>query len=156
MKTNYDIMVRISEIATDPFRFELDNLVLCLDYEYAKPFLKSGTTESEWGLDKISPSEEAVTVCMRDYMQFAIEKAYGHRGLSASKSILRFRAWLWLVGGNHLLMFAEDSDNYAPYGMPILKSICDKFNFEFPKDKEIVRMSMGQPCVETCVEGCIL
>lgn len=156
MRTSYEIMVRISEITADPFRFELDNLVLCLDYEHAIPFLKAGTTEAGWNLDKISTDKESVTRCMRNYMQYAIEKAYGHRGLTATRSIFRFRGWLWLACDDELVVFAEDDSNYAPYGMPILKAICNKYNFEFPNDKEVVRMSLGQPCTENCEEGCQL
>ena len=87
-------------------------------------------------------------------MPFACEKASGHRGISASRSIEHFRNWLWLLGDDELLEFSGGDNNYINCGAPILKAIADKYRFDWPDDDGLNRMARGEPCVDGCVEGC--
>lgn len=74
-------------------------------------------------------TRDAVLTEMRNYMTFAWDKANNERGLSAGRSINHFEAWLWLLGDEEALAFAEDDDNYPEYGRPILRFICERFGF---------------------------
>ena len=148
-------MNRIADIGTDPLRWELDNLVQCLDYEFAKPFLKEDVTEKGWDEDKMSSEKDAVVSRMKDYIEFALGKAYNHRGLTAMRSVCRFRAWLWLAGDDKLFEFSSDNENYHSYGVPILKIVCDKYGLPFPKNREMIRMASGKSCRDGCDEGCL-
>lgn len=92
---------------------------------------------------------------MRAYMPFALQKALDHRGLSAARSIDRYRAWLWLLGDCEY--GTVPWQRYQNYGMPILKHICERYGFDFPSSEDATRMAEGRPCVsclEHYTEGC--
>lgn len=74
-------------------------------------------------------TRDAVLAEMHNYMTFAWDKANNERGLSAGRSINHFEAWLWLLGDEEALAFAEDAENYPDYGRPILHYICERFGF---------------------------
>jgi len=65
---------------------------------------------------------------------FGWGKVRNHRGLSADRTILKMKAWLWLLGDDELEAFAADYANYPQYGAPILKAICEKYDFPIPED----------------------
>jgi hypothetical protein len=153
MRTDAAIVQRILDIsARDMFGFETMDLVSVLPYEEAKEYLKPSITEAEW--QPTARDRKSVIEQMRDYMEFALEKAIDHRGLSANRSINHFQAWLFLLGDDALLQFAEDSGNYKNYGMPILKAICDKYQFAFPATDAAINMASGKQCESGCEEGC--
>lgn len=89
------------------------------------PYLKS--PDVEWDAQLLT--DETILDTMRDYMPFAIGKAEDERGISAGRSIQHFQAWLFLIGDDEMLAFAEDDDNYDPYGKPILRAIAAKYGF---------------------------
>jgi hypothetical protein len=91
---------------------------------------------------------------MRDYMEFAWGKADDHRGLSAMRSVEKFKAWVWLLGNDKLVEFCEDDDHYAYYGAPVLQRICQEYSFPIPDDAGIQRMMKGLPCKDGCTSGC--
>jgi hypothetical protein len=97
------------------------------------------------------PTEENVLKNMRDYMEIAWEKAEGHRGISASRSIQMMRAYTWLLGKDEKINWG----NYEKYGAPILKQICELFDFPVPSSPALARMAEGMPChPEGCDMGC--
>lgn len=125
MKTQEEIIARIEQIkARDFFGFETSDLVSYLDYKHASPFMKEGTTESEWGIAPKPPSEEIV-----GYLPFAWGKANNCRGLSAGRSVSHMSAWLWLDGKEAL------ADNlheiYEWYGKPCLAVISQEYGFDW-------------------------
>ena len=77
-------------------------------------------------------TEEEVVKEMKEYIEFAFGKAYNCRGLSSSRSIWKFTQWLWLLEDHELMTFAEDDDNYAMYGVPVLRKIAEKYGFTDP------------------------
>ena len=156
MKTADQIVERIKEINAEAnlFDFQPDTLMEFLTFEQAKPFLKDEATADKWG--DVTPLTEAdVLNKMREYMnEYGIDKAENHRGLSAGRTIDRFRAWLWLLGDDELLAFADEDRNYKNYGAPILMRICKKYELASEFSEEFINMAAGKPCVPDCDSGC--
>jgi hypothetical protein len=149
MRTYEEIRRRVAEIGNrDFFGFESGDLLGTLPREEL-PALALKDLPAEYkpeGLDR-----ESVLGRMREYMTFALDKAENHRGLSASRSISHFRAWVWLLGDEDFK--TVDWENYAPYGVPILKQICERYEFPNAFSGILARMAKGEPCEHAC-EGC--
>lgn len=62
---------------------------------------------------------------MLDYLPFAIEKAEDERGLSSVRSLIKIKAWLWLLGDNEMV---NEADNATGYGLDFLESVQEKYN----------------------------
>ncbi len=71
---------------------------------------------------------------MLDYMVFGWSKALDERGISASRTITKLRAWFWLLGREDLVSILEDDRLYNPYGAPMLIKVCNKIGIEVPED----------------------
>ena len=124
----------------DPFAFRRENLG-----SFVKEYLNDGVEP-----DPLTVKN--VTARMREYMEFAMGKALNHRGLSANRSLMHFETWLWLLGDDEMLSFAEDDKNFPNYGMPVLKAISRKYGFPIPEDAEA--WIDGKKCRPDCQEGC--
>ena len=153
MRTIEEIKYKIKHPSDDLFGTTID-LIEFLSYQDAKELLKPEVTEADWSKDVKPLTEETVIAEMKKYMEFALEKAENHRGISASRSIEHFEQWLWLLDDKETLAFAEDEDNYSNYGAPILKRICEKYNFEYPQTSWMQNMAKGLKCHEDCEEDC--
>lgn len=136
-----------------PFGFEQEVIVEFLTFEEARRWLKPEATSDGWP-EPAALTSESVTEKMRGYMDFAWSKVAGHRGLSASRSIQKMSAWLYLLGDDDLLNLCNDPRQYPQYGAPILKAICEKYGFPMPNSDSIARMAHGQPCEPGCQQGC--
>lgn len=147
-----------SKNANKLFAFDIDVYMNYLPYEYVKEFLKEGVTEEEWNKalkedgHELPATHESVVADMKSYMEFAIGKALDHRGISANRSVQKMEAWTHIIR----LYDEIDWDNYANYGAPILRQICDKMGWqEMYQDKaDFIRMSEGKKCTPDCNEGC--
>jgi hypothetical protein len=152
MRTDAEIVAQIkARTAKDVFGIETGDLLGVLPFSSAQEFLKPGVTTDEFG----SPSErtrEAVLKAMHEYMDFAWGKALDHRGISAGRSVFHFRALVWLLGDEDY--GAIEWDDFAQYGAPVLKAICDRFDFPMPDSAAAFRMAKGEPCRPDCEEGC--
>jgi len=131
-------------------------LVPFLPFDLARPFLEAGSTKEEWERDGVPYPlvREFILEQLKDYMDFAWEKAEDHRGLSALRSHEKMKAWLWLLEDEETLRFAATDKNYNPYGAPILAAISKKYGFPIPEGKRIANMIAGKPCQPGCLEGC--
>jgi hypothetical protein len=126
MRTQEEIVDRINEIQHhDLLGFEVDMYYGFLDYEHAKEFLNDGVTREEW--DEHIETRQIHDI-MKEYMEFAKRKANNQRGISASRSIAHYIAWLWLANDNDLWNEIGDYDNY---GIPQLRKICNYLNIEY-------------------------
>ena len=153
MRTTEEILARVKEVrAGDILGFEVPQLVDFLPFDAAREFLNPDVTADQWPAKQ--PTDDAIRAQIADYMPFAIEKATNQRGISASRSIGHMRSWLWLLGDDELMGFVEDDGNYRPYGMPILKRICDRLGLAFPTDEDAQRMANGDACRPYCDDGC--
>lgn len=97
---------------------------------------------------------DVILAAMRDYMEFAWTKVQDHRGISANRSVEKMAAWLYLLKDDEMRLFATNGEHYAQYGAPILKEICEKYQFAIPDDPALERMAKGLPCHDGCAEGC--
>lgn len=149
MRTHEEIRRRVAELSeNDFFGFQRGDLLGCLPREEMPAKLLEGL-EADY---KALPADrENVIARMRDYMPFALDKAEDHRGLSASRSISHFQAWTWLLGDEDYR--AIDWDRYGPYGVPILKQLCEKYGFAHEFSGVLEPMAKGEPCSGDC-EGC--
>jgi hypothetical protein len=130
-RTQAEIVERIEARKDDDFfGFEIGDYIVRLDYDHAKPYLKDDVTREEWETTDLDPLQEA-----KEYVEFAFEKARGQRGISASRSLCHYIAWIWLSGDDAFAaeVLKMSSTDYAPYGIPVLKHICNKYGWEIPK-----------------------
>jgi hypothetical protein len=157
MKTQNEIIERMiflnHRAMIDMFGWQREALLDALDFEHAKPWLVEGTKPEQWPGDG---TEEYVRAVAIDYMDFALSKATGHRGVSANRSIDHYRGWLFALGIDSEINW----DNWGQYGVGILKQICEKLDIVEVtwSEHDIVmleRMAQGLPCQEEgCDEGC--
>jgi len=150
MKTQEEIVEYIQESdKRELFSTAFTDLVRYLDYEHARLLMKEGTTEEEF--EELTGNQEQnsdeVIDRMRAYMVFALGKAKNHRSLSAGRSINHFCNWLWLLDDPMYTDIVEERIGYTNYGVPILKAICDRYEFDYPRDETwFVNMSQGRHC----------
>lgn len=153
MRTDQEIIDYYGKVKDDDFLGTMGSeLISRLPFDSAKPFLKKDADSSKW--ITLPRDNKSILKEMRDYMEFAWDKATGHRGISAGRSIDHFRAWLFLVGDDELLAFANAEGNYPNYGCPILKKISEKYGFPVPNNDKTKRMSAGKSCGGDSGCGC--
>lgn len=156
MRTQDEIVDRMRALAAsgqDLFGFAQEAMLSALDFEHAKPWLKDGVTAEQW-----SPDTSAAGVLreLAEYMAFAWEKALGHRGLSADRSVTKLTQWLWVLGSHDELVSSVEAGRvpYAQYGAPVLKAISDAVGLPTPDSADAVNMMAGRPCTPGCDSGC--
>ena len=126
-RTEEEIVSRVKdaneEMIFGVFRQEV--LIPYLSYAYAKAHIREGVTESEWKDVEQPRTFEAVRREIAEYLPFAIDKARGGRGLSAARSIVKMKSWLWLIGEDK---FLDAFDESTDYGETALVAIGKKFD----------------------------
>jgi len=140
MKTQKEIVKRIEERKKDDmFGWEVNEYVCYLDFKNAKPYLKEGVTEERWGkIEKMGPVEK-----IKDYMDFAWQKANGCRSISAGRSLRHMLAWLWLDEQDEFLKEWHNLEDYEYYGKPQLIAICELYGIDWKKYDDGVRTNTG-------------
>lgn len=130
MRTQDKIVARIDEIKEwDIFGFQTGDLISFLDYEHAKKYLNEDTGEDEWSEHVTDPTEGNIKKTMEDYMEFAWDKANNCRGLSASRSMSHYMAWIWLLGDEEVKYFGN-LESYQYYGKDNLVKICERYGWD--------------------------
>lgn len=129
IRTIDEIKQKIEEgFKTDVFGFGKHDIAEALPFEDVKDillqeFLSRPDAKELWEKDRLKTKEDVLRK-MRDYLDFAWEKANNGRGLSADRSIQHYIAWSWLIDEelhNELIrMYLEEYDDY---GKNILKYI---------------------------------
>lgn len=125
----------------DIFGFAAEALLDCVSSPHADVVLKPEYHGKH--VATVTTLEHA-SACARDYCRFAWGKARGQRGISASRSVTKLAAWMWLIGRDDLVAFAEDDGNYAQYGVPILKKISEEMGWGIPNDPDLAAMAEGR------------
>ena len=121
MRTQEEILRRVKKIEKrDLLRFETNDLLGYLEHESVKPFLKKEARDKPWKPEK----QKDVKKIMIEYMGFAWEKANNCRGISSSRSMSHYRAWLWIDGSPEALKIIPAAD-YEHYGKNELCKICN-------------------------------
>lgn len=150
-RTQEEIVARIVESDSDMFGFAREVLVAALDYEHAKEYLKPEVTQAEWVADS-GPGQDLAGPA-RDYYGFALGKIRDHRGISASRSVVKLREYAWLLGRDDIVA-AMDAADYAQYGAPQVKAFGEGLGLAWPTTEDMVRMAQGLPCETNCYSGC--
>lgn len=129
MRTQEQIVERIDDECKNNLLASevIDDLIVYLDFDHARKYLKAECTPELWAKDKKEYLPANILQSIQEYMPFAMMKAENQRGISASRSIMHFCNWLWLLEDEELYAFAMDDDNYPEYGMPILVKIQAKY-----------------------------
>lgn len=110
--------------------FHYNDLMQFVPYKKALPHLKEKVTPAEWGEYYLKLSKNNVKKVMKQYMSFAWEKVCGHRGISATRNLAHFKAWLWILEEYRLITFLDNPRNFPCYGAPVLAEICKRFNWD--------------------------
>lgn len=126
-RTPEEIVARIRAIeSADFFGTITSDLLACLPFADAKPWLKDEAKASDWTAD--AADAESIKARMLDYMAFAWEKANNQRGLSAMRSLNHMQGWLWLLREE---VAADALDGYSHYGKPQLRAICEHYGWDW-------------------------
>lgn len=72
-------------------------------------------------------TKKAVIEEMRKDVEFAFEKALSKRGMLASLMNSVVRVWLWVLDDD-----SHKDAGYENYGLPLLKSVANKYGFPNP------------------------
>lgn len=143
MRSQKEILDKIEELEKTDFDFTgimQQDLKKRLTWSNVQPYLKpehrSSVCPPEWKVSSIIEKEEILKE-MRDYIDFAYEKAYDQRGLSAIRSIMHYMCWIWLLGKEYDGFLSKIMNaflnNFEPYGIPILRMIADEFGWDWKK-----------------------
>ena len=128
-RTPEEIVARLKEIEkTDFFGFQRSDILECLPFNAARPFLRDGATADQWAQYMKPRDAESIKARMLEYMPFAWDKANDCRGLSAMRSIEHMKAWLWLLNDP---LGARLDDLFHYYGKPCLRAICEKYGWDW-------------------------
>lgn len=123
MRTQAEILQRIKEAEKrDMFGFEWQEYLGALTKESLET-LRGTLLKADAKLDDIKQtfeSDDAIRKQAIEYMPFAWEKANNGRGISAARSLMHYKAWLWLLGQDWI----DEHDEYQFYGKDNLVRIC--------------------------------
>lgn len=122
-RTTEEILAEIDRQNKEGAWFSPGDLIRALPFEAAKPFLTEEATADQW-VQSTDPAGE-----IRNYMEFAWDKANGCRGLSAGRSVEHMQAWLWLDGKEELSRRLDDV--YEFYGKPCLALVCKEYDIKW-------------------------
>lgn len=152
-RTQDEILARF-QAADDMFGFAREVLIEAMTPETVLRFNPDATIGDDW----TAWSAADVKAKALSYLDFAIEKATGHRGLSAERSVTKLREFAWLLGRDDVVA-AMDAAEYPQYGMPKVKAFADGMRWPFSAEtsweqRALNRMAQGLPCTDDCGEGC--
>lgn len=134
IRTQEEIKERFDQ-ADDLFGTQKGDLISYMTFENAKPYLKEEYVKQvESGEEKWEQSTDPKKEIL-EYLDFAYEKAEGERGLSAGRSMLHFKTWIWLESKEFYNEIIDLIDNYTSYGIPVLDKISEHYEWEAWKEK---------------------
>ena len=135
MRTHDELMQYLKDDSNNVFGFGEEALMPYLNHE--RPLTREFVEED-----------------LKTYMvEYGIDKAVNHRGISAWRTILKLKAWLFALGEDDLYDFLDDEDNYAQYGAPVLAKVCEHYGIDQPDTQEWQNMTRGIKCQPDC-DGC--
>lgn len=129
IRTQEEIKERF-EASNDMLGTQQGDLIKYMTFENAKPYLideyvkQVEDGEKEW-IQNTDPKKDIL-----DYMDFAYDKAEGERGLSAGRSMLHFKTWIWLDNKEFYDEIIDMIDNYSNYGIPTLNKIAEHYGYK--------------------------
>lgn len=76
-------------------------------------------------------TEEVLLAQLREDVEFGFKKALDERGISSELMNAVIKMWLWVLDDP-----LQDCDDYAPYGLPLLRAVAERYGFPNPADDE--------------------
>lgn len=127
VRTQEEILNRLKTGKLDIFGTQRADLVDALTYENAEPFLeddyKKAVKDGSIVYDQlVDPLYKIV-----DYIDFAQGKIDDERGLSAMRSMLHFKTWIWLIDPEFYNEIGEELEEYNDYGQENLDRIKERY-----------------------------
>lgn len=136
--------------AGDPLGFASEALIMFLDREHVGEFLLPDVDLQEW-----SPIPDLDAEC-RGYLDLAMGKAGGHRGISAGRSVEKLTQYAWLAGREDVVD-AMRAAPYPNYGVPKLEVFARGMGldetWEAGLTDNLRAMARGESCSPNC-RGC--
>lgn len=130
IRTAEEIKNKIKEgfFENNPLDFGVYDIIYALCFEEAEPyltkdFLNNPDAKDLWEKERLKTKDDVLNK-MKDYLNFAYDKANNKRGISANISIQHYIAWAWLINNqfyNELMNMYETE--YRDYGKNILSYI---------------------------------
>lgn len=155
-RTQEEIIDRFTEAADDDmFGWRREVLAAAMDQEAMRQVFP----EIPPKLPLAAPSKPDTEAEAREYLAFAVEKILDHRGISASRSVVKLAEFSWLLGRDDVVA-AMDAAEYAQYGAPQVRAFAEGMGWNWlpdnnPGDREAVElMSLGRLCEDECAAGC--
>ena len=128
IRTSEEIEQRIKD-SSDFMSIQQVDLIAALDGDTAKKYFSEEYLKKvEAGEDKWEPQDPKQMIL--EYLPFAYDKAENQRGLSAGRSMLHFKSWIWLEDDEFYKSIIDDIDNYTNYGIPTLDKIAEHYGFD--------------------------
>ena len=128
MRTQEEIKERF-EVSDDLFGTQQGDLLEFMTFESAKAYLKEEfVAKVEAGEETWEAKTDAKAEIL-EYLGFAYEKAESERGLSAARSLLHMRAWIWLDDQNFYDEIIEHIEEYEDYGISALDMIAAHYGY---------------------------
>lgn len=146
MRSDAEIIDRIKAVKADDWMgTQSTDLICCLPFEAAKPWLKETATPEGW--ETSSREIASVRDRIHEYMNFAWGKANNCRGISAARSLDHMKSWLWLAGEDDFLRRLGGLEDYTHYGKPQLRAVCEHFGWDWRQwDDGKWRNEEAAPC----------
>ncbi|GEM_PF-5993673 len=138
-KTSEEIEAKIKGVS-DLFAFGPSVWVDYLPWDKAKPLLskeKPNSFLAEVHEEKIATQITDVREAVQDFLDYLVfgwSKALNERGISASRTINKIAAWMWILGREDLEELVSRDGLYNPYGMPALIAVSEQLGIEVPQD----------------------
>jgi len=122
MKTVAELKAKVESDAKDPV--ERVMIATCNGIHPLMIFVPAFYKE-EYKKDVVELTRENIIKEMEKYIDFAFEKAKNERGISANRSIWKFKQWLWALEDTEITDF-----DFEDYGTSLLTGIANKYNLK--------------------------
>lgn len=154
-RTQDEIRVRF-DAADDFFGFAAEVLSESMTAETIRQINPAAELPEDWE----PQSQVQIEGAARRYVDFAVEKILGHRGISAERSVIKLREYAWLLGKDYVAHAMDEAD-HAQYGAPKVRAFAEGMGWPFldlaesaEERSDLDRMSQGLPCHDECDAGC--
>ncbi|WP_375560213.1 hypothetical protein ACE193_21275 [Bernardetia sp. OM2101] len=126
-RTQEEIRERFDK-AKDFLDVQKKDLLEFMEFETAKDLLNKEYVKQVEAGEEIWEVENAKEKIM-DYLPFAYEKAENERGISAARSMLHFKTWIWIDNAEFYDEILPMLKDYTNYGIPTLNRIAEKYGY---------------------------
>jgi len=122
MKTVAELKAKVESDAKDPI--ERTMIALCSNFHPLMIFVPDFYKE-EYKKDVVELTQKNIIIEMERYIDFAFEKTKNERGISANRSIWKYKQWLWALEDTEITDF-----DFEDYGTSLLTRIANKYNLK--------------------------